>query len=109
MSYQISGRRGSSKTNKIGGRAHHLKGYSVDVESSRSKFLSIGEAFGNVPACRTDPLAAYTLLQGTFAKDVKGEANQQRIGEIFRACSHYLAKLERLDLKSLVPGKCVPL
>jgi len=53
----------------------------------------------------TDPLAAYTRLQGTFAQDVKGQANQKQIGEIFKACSDYLSKLERLELKSLVPGK----
>ncbi len=44
-------------------------------------------------------------LQTTFAQDVKGEGNQKQIGEIFRACSRYLARLERFDLKSLVPGK----
>jgi hypothetical protein len=53
----------------------------------------------------TDPLAAYTSLQATFAQDVKGVANQTQLGDIYRACARFLAKLERVELRSLVPEK----
>src|SRR6266699_4945662 len=72
---------------------------------SASEVLEHGNGLWQCPAVPADPLASYMRLQTTFAQDVKGEGNQKQIGEIFRACSRYLARLERFDLKSLVPGK----
>ena len=53
----------------------------------------------------SDPLEAYEDLQDVFSKDVKGEANQNLIGEIYRASCQFLAKADSQALKSLVSGK----
>jgi len=53
----------------------------------------------------SDPLEAYEDLQDVFSKDVKGEANQNLIGEVYRASCQFLAKADSQALKSLVSGK----
>ena len=53
----------------------------------------------------SDPLEAYEDLQDVFSKDVKGEANQNLIGEVYRASCQFLAKADSQPLKSLVSGK----
>lgn len=67
--------------------------------------MSLALAHGYSPGVPVDPLAAYSRLQATFAKDVKSEANQQLIGEVHRAAVQFLASQQQVELKSLVPGK----
>ena len=52
-----------------------------------------------------NPLKAYEDLQDAFAADVKSVANQESLGRIFVASSCYLAKLKKVELKSLVANK----
>ncbi|MBI4663144.1 MAG: hypothetical protein HY735_30420 [Verrucomicrobia bacterium] len=52
-----------------------------------------------------DPLAAYEKLRQTFSQDVKSDANQILLGEIYEASCRFLSKAKERALKSLVAGK----
>ncbi len=53
----------------------------------------------------SDPLEIYQELQDAFSKDVKSEANQTFVGDVYRASCRFLAKAGSQPLKSLVRGK----
>jgi hypothetical protein len=53
----------------------------------------------------SDPLEIYQELQDAFSKDVKSEANQTFVGDVYRASCRFLAKAGSEPLKSLVRGK----
>src|SRR5207245_243093 len=54
---------------------------------------------------RSDPLEIYEQLQDAFAEDVKSEANQTFVGDVYKASCKFLAKAGSQPLKSLVRGK----
>jgi len=53
----------------------------------------------------SDPLEIYQELQDAFSKDVKNEANQTFIGDVYKASCQFLAKTGCEPLKSLVRSK----
>ena len=53
----------------------------------------------------SDPLELYQELQDAFSKDVKSEANQKLIGDVYRASCKFLSKAGSQPLTSLVQNK----
>lgn len=52
-----------------------------------------------------DPILLYRQLQKGFSKDIKGDVNRELFRDIYAACRDQLKNADRLELKSLVPGK----
>jgi hypothetical protein len=52
-----------------------------------------------------DPILLYRQLQKGFSRDIKGDVNRELFRDIYAACRDQLKGAERIDLKSLVPGK----
>ena len=52
-----------------------------------------------------DPLQAYTRLRKSFARDVRGDDNRALLTDCVHASLQQLRDLNRVELKSLVPGK----
>ncbi len=53
----------------------------------------------------TNPMTFYAEIQKGYFKDVKGDRNQRLLGELYKASSTFLSKLDRVNLTSAVSGK----